>query len=103
MKAVIVFPMSRKREKEEMERKHRRLCEKAERLDEEKMEANTTISQLRDEISSIHRYVNLDGCHLIVTFVVTIGEFPLKSSLANRRALNHGHMANSSLEHEVFS
>uniref|UniRef100_F1KR11 Major antigen n=1 Tax=Ascaris suum TaxID=6253 RepID=F1KR11_ASCSU len=46
---------SLKREKEEMERKHRRLCEKAERLDEEKMEANTTISQLRDEISSIHR------------------------------------------------
>uniref|UniRef100_A0A915BVU4 Major antigen n=2 Tax=Parascaris univalens TaxID=6257 RepID=A0A915BVU4_PARUN len=46
---------SLKREKEEMERKHRRSNEKAERLDEEMMEANTTMTQLRDEISSIHR------------------------------------------------
>ncbi|KHN85022.1 Major antigen [Toxocara canis] len=46
---------SAKREKDEVERENRRFCEKVEKVDAEKAEANAVIIQLREEISALHR------------------------------------------------
>ncbi|VDK42643.1 unnamed protein product [Anisakis simplex] len=47
------------REKDAIDRAHRHVCQKNERLDAERIEANETVMKLREEIAELNRFANI--------------------------------------------